>query len=345
MLGRGVGETLKGKGYEFVFGEIISIIPKADGIIANLEAPFAIEGNALADKDPHLTFKIAPDFVSALKYINISSVTLANNHITDYGSSALKSTTKVLKGSDISFTGAGSNLYEAVMPIEYGNRETQESVGIFSFNAFVPFTTSAKKDKFGVARFDRKTVYFALKQFQAKYNAFIITVHWGVDYHQFPVPQLVKFAKKLIDDFPKIIAIVGHHPHLQQPVIYHKERPIFCSLGNFMFDEPFPLSCTGSILTLEIENNRVVKYSMIFTILDEKFKLIPLPEGDVKNESQRLKMIKKKIDEKAIEYENMDKIWIKYLIYQAIRFRSFNDLSYLFTHYAPIQIINKLVFK
>lgn len=345
MLGRGIGETLKEKGNHFVFKGIALHIPKANGLIANLEAPFAREGNTFVGKDPHLTFKIEPELVSALKHIHVTSVTLANNHIADFGYPALESTTDTLKRNEISYTGAGQNLAEATEPIAYIDEETHQSVAIFSFNAFVPFTTTAKSNKFGVARFDKKTVHSTLKRFRSKYNAFIITVHWGVDYHQFPIPQFVRFAKQLIDVFPEIIAIIGHHPHLQQPVTYHKGRPIFFSLGNFIFDEPFPLSRIGSILTLEIENMRVINYSILFTKLDNEFKLIPLPEDEVKIENDRLKMIKLSIDKTTNEYKKMDKKWIRYLIYQTLRYRSFNDLSYLLTHYSPIQIIKSIVSK
>ena len=345
MLGRSVGETIKGKGSKFVFENIIPIIPEADGMIANLEAPFATEGRTIANKDPHLTFKIDPELVSILKYLKITSVTLANNHIGDYGISAIKATRDVLDRNNISYTGAGSHLSEAIEPIVFVDKKTQESISILSFNAFVPFTKTASNKKFGVSRFDYTTLRIAITKTLSKSNSIIISVHWGIDYHQYPIPQLVHFATKLMDEFPEIIAVVGHHPHLQQPTIYHKGRPIFCSLGNFIFDEPFPLSRIGSILTLEIENGTIKKHKTLFTKLGQDFKMSPLTHKEADSEISRLNIITEKMKTNSIEYKKMDKKWIRYLIYQTIRYRSLNDLSYLIRHYSLSQIIKSIIIK
>jgi len=140
-----------------------------------------------------------------------------------------------------------------------------------------------------------------------------------------------------------IIAIVGHHPHLQQPVINYKGRPIFCSLGNFIFDEPFYLSKIGSVLSLEIENDQVIHYQLKYTKLTEAFQLIPLAENELIIELSRIESIKKEVENNSSKYKNLDKIWIKYLLYQSIRHFSFNDFSYLFNQYSPYQIAKKLL--
>jgi hypothetical protein len=290
-----------------------------------------------------MTFGIHPKTVSALRYLGISAVTLANNHITDYGQQGLELTKETLKKGSISFTGAGNNIAEAVTPIEFADDLHKESIGVFAFNAFTPFTRPAGRKSAGVAQFDKTTVDYALKKYKTRYKGFVIVLHWGIDYCQFPIPQLIRFAETLIDRYPEIIAIVGHHPHLSQPLIYHKNKPIFCSLGNFIFDEPFMLSRIGSILSLEIKNYCITEHSIQFTKLSDEIKLVTLPREESENEIKRLSVILGKINTENNEYKKVDKIWIKYLLSQAIRYRSFGDLRYLFTLYSPLQIFKKIL--
>ncbi|MDP2923541.1 MAG: CapA family protein [Candidatus Omnitrophota bacterium] len=343
MLGRGVYASLEKNGFEYVFGGIKDLLRNADGVIANLEAPFTNIGIPFKNKDLNMTFKINPDMAPALKHLGISAVTLANNHVVDYGQQGLELTKETLKKTGINFTGAGNNVAEAVAPIEFTDDLNKESIGIFAFNAFTPFTRPARRRSAGVAQFDKITVDYAVKKYKTKYNGFIIILHWGIDYCQFPIPQLIKFVKILIDQYPEIVAIVGHHPHLPQPVIYHKNKPIFCSLGNFIFDEPFALSRIGSMLSLEIENNCIVNHSIQFTKLSNEMKLAPLPREESEIEIKRLSAILDQINREDNEYKKVDKRWIKYLLRQAIRYQSFDNLRYLFTLYSPFQILKKIL--
>jgi poly-gamma-glutamate synthesis protein (capsule biosynthesis protein) len=343
MLGRGVYAALEKNGFEYVFGGIKDLLRNADGVIANLEAPFTNIGMPFKGKDPNLTFKINPQMAPVLKYLGVSVATLANNHIFDYGQQGLELTKETLKNIGISFVGAGNNIEEAIMPIEFVDSLNKESIGIFAFNAFAPFTKPARRKSAGVAQFDKATVDYAVKKYRVKYNGFIFILHWGIDYYQFPIPQLIEFAKRLIEHYSEIIAIIGHHPHLQQPVIYHKNKPIFCSLGNFIFDEPFPLSHAGSVLTLTIENNYLATYSVQFIKLTNEMKLVLLPKEEKEAEINRLSCILDKINSGDNEYKKLDKRWIKYLLRQAIRYKSLSNLRCLFTLYSPGQLLKKIL--
>lgn len=345
MLGREIATTIN-KNYkqkDFVYSEIKKHIPVANETIANLESPFLTNGKSRKFKDPHLTFKNQPQLARILTEIGITSVTLANNHITDYGLKGVETTIQTLNNEKIKHIGAGINLLEALSPLTINDNPSNNSIGIFAFNAFMPFSTLASKKKFGVAGFNKKNINYVLKKYSHDFEGLIFAVHWGIDYYHFPIPRFMEFAKELLEKNNKVIAIVGHHPHLQQPVIIHKNKHIFCSLGNFLFDEPFYLSRIGSILSLKIENNKIVNYDIIFTKLEDDYKIRLLQDKQLETEKKRVKEVRSKMNNQSNEYLMVDKIWIKYLIYQFIRYFSTNELKQLFTFYSPITIVKRLL--
>jgi len=342
MLGRGLQEKIgKHPARENLINSINQILPKDDMIIANLEAPFASGGQINKAKDAHLTFKIEPKHISFLKDIGISAVTLANNHMTDFGLNGLTSTISTLRDADIKYTGAGVNVNQAIEPIYF--EDQNDKYALLAFNAFVPFSYRAKKQSFGIARFDRATTRKAIEKCENEITGIIITVHWGIDYHEYPVPALLDMATKMLESFPKIIAIIGHHPHLQQPIVFHNGKPIFCSLGNFLFDEPFPLSRIGSILTLDLEKNKIKDHKIQYTILNDDFELGLLKEPLLAEEKNRLNKIAKGISVQDELFILEDKKWIKYLIYQSLRYLSWNDFSYLLELYSIKNILKNLL--
>ncbi len=338
MLGRSVQEIHINKGMEYVFGEIIHLLQGSDYIVANLEAPFCKNGEKYKNKDPHLSFKINPELITALKYLNISAVTLANNHITDFGVEGLKENSVVLVDAGIRFTGAGLNIDDALRPVSI----TPE-IGMLGFNSFIPFSRIAKKKKFGTAQFDYQNVEEAINKYRNKFKGFFLFVHWGIDYHPYPIPKLIEIAQNLSSKFPEIIAFIGHHPHVLQPNLKHFSSKIYCSLGNFLFDEPFPLSRIGSILHLDMNGLKIVNESIDLIFLDEKMKLKPMSENEKNDELLRLKQVYQGIKNKHKSYTEMDKKWIKYLLYQTLKYRSLQDLRYIFKLYKAKEIFNIII--
>ena len=343
MLGRGVSAAIRQHGPGHVFAEIASLMPGAAGTIANLEAPFSTSGTIFRKKDPHLTFKVDPELVQALKFLRITSVTLANNHIADFGAEGIASTRKALADAEITCTGAGEDWDQASEPLIYVDGDSRQVIGILAFNAFVPFARTAKHGAHGAARFDEKSFALAVKNIRSRCTGIIASVHWGIDYCPYPVPALIDLAEKLITSHPEIVAFVGHHPHLQQPLIFLAGKPIFCSLGNFLFDEPFPYSKIGSILTIDIEKNRVADHWVQFTKLTENFRLVPLGEKEAREEVARIGKVKQIMEAHGLEYAQTDGKWMRYLLYQSARHWSANDFTYLLSLYSPAQILSHFI--
>ncbi len=338
MLGRKVGETIIKKGNEYVFGEVLPFFKKSDFIIANLEAPFDSDGRKYNGKNPHLTFSISSELISTLKFLKLNGVTLANNHLSDFGLNGIISTTSLLKENRIVYTGAGKDLDEAFKPIILEN-----GIGIMAFNAFVPMCRTARKKSFGVAEFNIENIRYVINKYSTLCSFYILIVHWGIDYYQYPIPGLLNIARQILKEIPQILCVVGHHPHLIQPVLSHSEKNIYLSLGNFIFDEPFPLSRLGAVLHFDIDGTKKIKYeSLDFFELNKDYRLIPLSEKKKTEELQRIENIKRGIDLNDSQFQATDRRWIKLLLFNTFRYGSMTALRNLFQTYTIKEVINKM---
>nr|WP_302827674.1 CapA family protein [Bacteroides finegoldii] len=76
----------------------------------------------------------------------------------------------------------------------------------------------------------------------------VVILHWGVEYQPFPTLVQRKGAHSLIRAGAD--AIIGHHPHIIQKEEYYDGKPIFYSLGNFVFDQHKPETTQSLIVQL-----------------------------------------------------------------------------------------------
>ena len=101
-----------------LFGERLKqIIDEADYRIVNLEAPFADDSKPIHKYGAN--FKADTETINMYKAMNVNIVSLANNHIMDYGKDGLNMTFELLDEKKISYVGAGKNEMDADRPIEF----------------------------------------------------------------------------------------------------------------------------------------------------------------------------------------------------------------------------------
>jgi poly-gamma-glutamate capsule biosynthesis protein CapA/YwtB (metallophosphatase superfamily) len=212
MLGRGVMDvSLSKNDPNYPFEKIADVLKESDIVFGNLENP------VIADcPQSNSGFKFCADtkMVGGLKYANIDIVNLGNNHAKNYGEDGLKQTEKFLNDAGIDYVGADNLVVKKVSGTRFG------------FLGF-DFVTKEPKDlDFQLVRESKK-----------KTDVLIVMVHWGIEYSSDPT----NLQKIIADRFIKAGAdvIVGSHPHWVQDINFIDGKPIFYSLGNFIFDQPW----------------------------------------------------------------------------------------------------------
>lgn len=227
-------------------GELREHIRNADFTIANLECPLYNGDGKICKSGPHL--KARQQMAEAIAKAGIGIVTLANNHIMDYGAEGLKSTLEALDKHGIRYVGVGSNLVEARKPLVI----SKDDISLAIVNICEREFSIAGDNKSGAAPLNLIDNFYAIENAKSVADHVILIIHGGMENYPHPTPNQVmryRFFASL-----GVTAVVGHHSHCVQDHEIFRGVPIIYSLGNFMFDEPGnPLSWyNGTMLTLEI---------------------------------------------------------------------------------------------
>lgn len=203
--------------------QLQEILQSTDLNIANLEAPFIGENCRPSNGRSGLCQKI--EDARLLKELNIKIVSLANNHICDFGREGLRLTKDILDRENILYFGAGESLDEACRPVEI----EINGIRISLRGAMSRYLTKHHAEEgFGTADIDAQRMIEDLKADDADIK--IIYNHWNQEFEDYPEPIYKDDAETLIDH-AHIIA--GSHSHCIQGIDIKNDRPIFYGLGNF----------------------------------------------------------------------------------------------------------------
>ncbi len=229
-----------GDGY--IFEGARSDLRDGDLAFINLEAPLAESG---APMPGGIRFRGRPQTVPELYRAGISIINLANNHIMDMGREGFLETLQHLRRYGFLPVGAGLDDTHAREPLIWegaGNRVA--FIGYTHYHdVFWDWedreTFAAGESLPGVAGLEPDRMMEDLAQARRRAPAVVVSCHWGTEYMDQPDAEYVALGQQLIDAGAD--AILGHHPHVLQPVEVRDGRPILYSLGNFIFDQqPLP---------------------------------------------------------------------------------------------------------
>lgn len=230
------------------------LFSQADYRIVNLEAPLTEDdaGDKIIKTGPHLRMS-EEAALGVLKELNVDGVTMANNHILDYGSKGLLDTLDVLKRNNFAYVGAGRNLAEASQTLYLDTPAGKIAIVNFAENEWA----SATDDKAGANPMDIVDNARQIKVARQMADYVFVIVHGGHEYYNLPSLRMQKQYRFYAEQGADII--IGHHTHCIGGNEVHEGVPIYYSLGNFLFtlnslQEDW---YTGLILEVEITNESI----------------------------------------------------------------------------------------
>jgi len=229
MLGSWVQNVILENGWDYPFRNIDSILTRADIVFANLEAPFGTKDSAAFEKT--YTFQVAPDLVKVLTAGKINVVSVANNHILDFGVEDLFETMTLLNQNNIQYSGAGKNLPEARQPARMEAKGKKIAVACYSLTFPEEFWAT---DTTAGTCFPFDTFFYDdLRKFKVENDLVIVSFHWGGELLQYPKPYQLELAHNAIKVGADLV--IGHHPHVVQGIELYRGKMIVYSLGNYIF--------------------------------------------------------------------------------------------------------------
>ncbi len=215
---------------------LLEAMQTADITVINNEFPFSTRGEQAPDKQ--FTFRVNPDYVRVLTDMGVDIAGIANNHVLDFGPDALLDTFETLENTGIDYMGAGSDLSRASALIT--KEVNGKTFGFLAASRVIPVVSwDIKNASPGVfTTYDPALLLAAIKEARTHCDFLSVFVHWGIERDEYPQDYQVTMAQQYIDAGADLV--VGAHPHVLQGIAYYENKPVFYSLGNFIFNREIP---------------------------------------------------------------------------------------------------------
>lgn len=255
FLGRGVGTHLRRHGIDYPLAEVADRLRAADLFIANLESP--LSGSAGSDAWSRV-YRGDSGSAAALRLARCNVATIANNHVLEHGPGLLAETRDALASAGIltaGFSACGSREGATVRWEQNGLSLSLYADSLIREFSGRPCDPAASEewllDSLGADDADIR----------------IVSLHWGDEYVTVPSSEQRRLGHRLVEAGATLV--LGHHPHVLQPVERVGRSLIAYSLGNFLFDQDWSeLTRGGGILEIDLDGDGVRDRRFVPTVTD-----------------------------------------------------------------------------
>ena len=230
MLCRDVGARIRAtKDPAHPFRKIAPLLAAADLTFINLESPFADRG---PKGESGLIFRAHPESIEGLVLAGVDVAATANNHARDCGDYGVTFTLTWLRQHGIEPAGSGET------PEAAHAGAVLERHGVRF--GFLGYTYDQSNGNWShpderIAVVDAAAMERDVAALRKRADVVIVSIHAGIEYRKKPSPAQVEFAHQAVDAGATLV--IGHHPHVTQPMERYGKGAIFYSLGNFVFDQ------------------------------------------------------------------------------------------------------------
>lgn len=281
MLDRGVKSSVRrnfGGDYSLLFNNL-EVIKHSDIAFANLEGPASDVG-----KDMHnlYSFRMEPTVIPALAGAGFDVLSIANNHVGDWGRDAYIDTMSNIKENELAYAGGGMNYEEAVKPViieKYGMK-----IGYLAFSDKGPNWMGVNQNSAGLLLASDPNFDLIIQNASKEVDYLVVSFHFGEEYQKKHNQRQEYLARKAIDDGAKIV--IGAHPHVMEDFEIYKKGYIAYSLGNFIFDQKFSVdTMEGMLLEIKLDRSGDMEVTKNIVKLNYSFQ----PNKIIKGKAEKIK--------------------------------------------------------
>ncbi len=268
MLDRGVKKSVEKNAagnYDWLF-ENVQSFADADILFGNLEGPASDQGKNVGSE---YSFRMDPGTPAVLARAGFDVLSVANNHAGDWGVSAFADTVNRVKAAGLLPVGGDEDASKAagVKIIE----KNGITFGFIGASDVGPTWLAAGSSTPGIMIASDAAWPSVIRTAAALCDILIVSYHFGEEYHAEPTARQQQLAHLAIDNGARVV--VGHHPHVAEPVERYKDGIIVYSLGNFIFDQYFsPETMEGQVLNLSFSGKELTEAATSSVLLDPAFK-------------------------------------------------------------------------
>ncbi len=269
MLGRLVGDAIKKRGYAYPWGDILPALAGADLFLVNLECALTSETRRWFGGEPKaFHFRADPDMVAALTAGGVEYVSLANNHIGDFGVAGLLETVHVLDQAGIAHAGAGMDLAAARAPARFLARGRR--VVVFAA-ADYPVAWRASAGAPGMhflpvppTEEELAPLLEAIQAERSRAEHIVLSLHWGPNMRERPSVEFRNFAHRMLD--AGVDVVWGHSAHVPQGIELSEGKMILYDTGDLIDDyavDPVLRNDLGAIFLMTLGSAGVDRLEVI----------------------------------------------------------------------------------
>jgi poly-gamma-glutamate capsule biosynthesis protein CapA/YwtB (metallophosphatase superfamily)/outer membrane protein assembly factor BamB len=257
MLSRTIEERMDLYGSSYPFWGTAELLRGADITIGNLECPLSTQGQPIGKR---FTFRAHPRHAIGLAWAGFDILSLANNHLLDFGREGFVETLETLHDNGLAFVGAGLSHEAAHRPLilEVKGRKV----------AFLAYAAIRWKGSYELPT--EEEIAFAevmsmredVRRAKEQADLVVVIMHLGTEYQGYPDQEQLAVSQAAIESGACLV--IGHHPHVVQGTASYRGGFIAYSLGNFVFDIDVPEQAReGAILRVLLGDEGVEAAELI----------------------------------------------------------------------------------
>jgi len=276
MLDRGMKQSVEKYGngdYIFAFEKIKDYLNRFDILFGNLEGPISDKGTLSGSI---YSFRMDPRSARSLQEAGFDILSVANNHMGDWGRVAMEDTFQNLRDAEVAYSGGGNNKEEAYEIKTISKDDTK--IAYLSFSEFGKGYLEATDSFAGIAIISDEKLKSGIEKAKSENDIVIVSFHFGEEYKKEPNNYQKTIARKAIDYGADLI--IGHHPHVVETIEKYKDKYIAYSLGNFVFDQHFSKeTMEGLALKVTMEDKKITNVSSDKIVINKYYQ--PELAGDL----------------------------------------------------------------
>lgn len=210
--------------------DVAAVCAEKDFSIADLECTLYSSNEPISKFGP--TLHATPKSLDVIRDGHFDAVTLANNHILDYGEASMFQTRDACEKAGIRTVGIGRSLEDSGRPLVFTHGELRVAIIAITEEEF----SCATPSRAGAAPLDVPWVCGLIRDARQQADVVIVVAHCGSMYYPMPSPRIQRWLRALVDAGAS--AVIAHHSHVVAGMEVYRGAPILYGLGNFVF--PFP---------------------------------------------------------------------------------------------------------
>jgi capsule synthesis protein PGA_cap len=229
-LDPGYISTFASHGYGYAWSGLGDLFSRDDLTVVNVECPVTDAGSQLSKE---FSFHGTAAALPAMRDAGVDVGSLANNHAYDRGPQGVVDSRRNLEEAGIAVVGAGKDQAHALAPAMF--EAGGWTIAVLGFDEVLdPLDAVAGPQKPGTAAgHDFSLMVHAVRAASERADIVVVMIHWGVELDTEPRAYQISEGHRLIDAGADMI--FGSHSHRLQPMSEYRGRPIFWSLGNFVW--------------------------------------------------------------------------------------------------------------